>query len=63
MNACLHNLLTYLDVVIHPAAGKDDLPKSKRRSSKPAYSRQVSPDCLNIRASVRTQNAKRNPAP
>lgn len=64
MNVCLHNILTYFETVIHPAAGKDDLQKGKQRASKPAYSRQVSPDCLNIRANVRTQNiVRRNPAP
>jgi hypothetical protein len=64
MNTCLHNIFTYFEMVLHPASGKDDLPKNKRRASKPAISRQVSPDCLNFRANVRTQNAvRRNPAP
>jgi hypothetical protein len=64
MNGCLHHILTYFEAVIHPAAGKDDVQKNKRRNSKPAYYSQVSPDSLHIRASLRTQNAaRRNPAP
>ena len=65
MNGYLQNFLTYFETVLHPAAGKDDVRKIKRRNSnKTAYTRQVSPDCLNIRATVRTQNSvRRNPAP
>lgn len=64
MNVYLHNILSYFETVIHPAAGKDDLQKTKRRTGKPSYSTQVSPDCLNIRANVRVQNGvRRNPAP
>jgi len=64
MNVYLQNILTYFDAVLHPAEGKDELRKSKRRASKPSYARQASPDSLNIRAGVRTQNqVRRNPAP
>lgn len=64
MNGYLQNFLTYFETVLHPAGGKDDLRKNKRRNSKPSYSLRVSPDSLNIRANVRTQNGvRRNPAP
>ena len=64
MNGYLYNFFTYFETVIHPAAGKSDQRKSKRRSSKPANSVQTSPDSLNIRTTVRTQNpVRRNPAP
>ncbi|HYO23145.1 MAG TPA: hypothetical protein VER36_12130 [Flavisolibacter sp.] len=65
MNTYLHSFKTYFDNVIHPAAGKSDAQKSKRKSSKTtSYFSQASPDCLNIRAAVRSQNnVRRNPAP
>ena len=64
MNAYLHNFFTYFVTVLHPAGGKDELRKMKSRNSKPSFSRQVSPESLNIRANVRTQNyVRRNPAP
>lgn len=64
MNGYLHAFLSYLEAAIHPAAGKNEWQKTKRRQSKPSYSPQVSPDSLNMRANVRTQNgARRNPAP
>ena len=64
MNTYLHSFLTYFDHVIHPAGGKSDNTKPKRRTSKTAYALQASPDCLNIRAAVRANNSvRRNPAP
>lgn len=64
MNTYLHSFLTYFEHVIHPAAGKSENLKSKRKSSTAAYSLQASPDCLNIRAAVRANNSvRRNPAP
>jgi len=65
MNTYLHSFLTYFEHVIHPAAGKSENLKSKRKSStSAAYSLQASPDCLNIRAAVRANNSvRRNPAP
>ena len=64
MNTYLHNVRSYFEIVIHPAGGKSNAPKSKRRNSKTPYSLQASPDCLHIRAAVRANNAvRRNPAP
>ena len=64
MNTYLHSMMFYFENVIHPAGGQSDVQKSKRKTSKKNYSTQVSPDSLNIRASVRAQNSvRRNPAP
>jgi len=63
MNTFLHSFLTYFDV-IDPAAGKSEAQKNKRRNSKTKSQFNASPDCLNIRASVRKQNnVRHNPAP
>ena len=63
MNTFLHSFLTYFDV-IDPAAGKSEAQKNKRKNSKPVSQLHASPDCLNIRASVRKQaNIRHNPAP
>lgn len=64
MTGYLFNIWTYFEAVIHPAAGKGEVQKVKRRSNKPSYSAHGSPDSLNMRANVRAQNAvRRNPAP
>ncbi len=64
MNSYFYSFRTYVEAVIHPAAGKTEIPKNKRRSSKTPALPQASPDCLNIRAAVRANNAvRRNPAP
>lgn len=64
MNGYFHQLFSCIETVIHPAAGKAELRKQKRRTSKPPYALQASPDSLHIRASVRMQNPVRhNPAP
>lgn len=64
MNACFHSFKTYFEYIIHPAAGKSELQKTKRRSSKSSLIHQASPDSLHIRAAVRANNAvRRNPAP
>jgi hypothetical protein len=64
MNTYLHSVKIYFEHVIHPAAGKNDAQKTKRRNSQTSYALQASPDCLNIRAAVRSQNnVRRNPAP
>jgi hypothetical protein len=64
MNTYLHSFITYFEQVIHPAGGKSEMIKSKRRSNKPSTSFSASPDCLNIRAAVRANNSvRRNPAP
>lgn len=64
MNAYLHTFLSYFEAVLPPSAGKSNVQKEKPRSGKPLYSPPVSPDCLHLRASVRTQNGvRRNPAP
>lgn len=64
MNTYFYSFKSYFETVIHPAAGKPEIPKNKRRSSKTSYLPQASPDCLNIRAAVRANNAvRRNPAP
>lgn len=64
MNACLHTFLSYFEAVLPPPAGKHNVHKEKSRTGKSFYLSQASPDCLNLRASVRTQNGvRRNPAP
>lgn len=64
MNIYLHSFLNYFDQVIHPAAGKDEMQKSKRRNTKILPQFMASPDSLNMRASIRKQdNVRRNPAP
>ncbi|HUC79507.1 MAG TPA: hypothetical protein VMR70_01275 [Flavisolibacter sp.] len=64
MNACIHSFKSYFEYIIHPAAGKSEPQKTKRRSSKPSFTPPASPDSLHIRAAVRANNAvRRNPAP
>lgn len=64
MNAYLHNFITYFEMVVHPAAGKNEVQKNKPRSSKQSAIIQASPDALHIRAAVRANNAvRKNPAP
>jgi hypothetical protein len=64
MNSFFYNFFTYFENVIDPAAGKSDVQKTKRKSTKGSAPSPASPDCLNIRAAVRSQNAvRRNPAP
>lgn len=64
MNTYLHHVIFYIENVIHPAGGQPEVQKTKRKSTKKAFSTQVSPDSLNIRATVRAQNSvRRNPAP
>jgi hypothetical protein len=64
MNNILYNFLTYFENVIHPAAGKIEAQKNKRRNSKASNQVPASPDCLHIRAAVRSNNSiRRNPAP
>jgi len=63
MNTYLYSFLSFFDV-IDPAAGKSEAQKSKRRTTKTSGQFYTSPDCLNIRASVRKQNnVRHNPAP
>lgn len=64
MNTYLHSFLNYFEQVIHPAAGKDEMQKNKRRNSKTLPQIITSPDSLNMRASLRKHdNVRRNPAP
>ena len=64
MNTYVTGFITYFEQTFHPAAGKNTNEKNKRKSSKTIYQTQASPDCLNIRASLRKQdNIRRNPAP
>ena len=64
MNTYLHSFKSYFENVIHPAGGKPDTIKAKRRNSKPSAPLPASPDCLHIRAAVIANNSvRRNPAP
>lgn len=64
MNTYLHSFLTYFENTLHPAAGKSDLQKAKRKTSKPLSQFRATPDCLNMRAAIRKQDTvRRNPAP
>ncbi|RYD75695.1 MAG: hypothetical protein EOP53_16020 [Sphingobacteriales bacterium] len=64
MNTYLHNVIFYIENVIHPAGGQPEIQKTKPKSSKKGFSTQVSPESLNIRATVKAQNGvRRNPAP
>ena len=64
MNTYFYSFLSYFDNVIHPAEGKSDSLKNKRRNSKPSFVPPSSPDSLNIRAAFRAHNSvRRNPAP
>lgn len=64
MNGYFSTFFSAMGTVIHPAAGKNELQKTKRQSSKQAYSHPASPDSLHIRAGLRTQNPlRKNPAP
>ncbi|HVF96150.1 MAG TPA: hypothetical protein VM871_02450 [Flavisolibacter sp.] len=63
MNGYLYTFFNYFEVALQPAAGKNEMPKNKRRTLT-ASVRQASPDSLNIRAAQRAQNTvRRNPAP
>lgn len=64
MNNYLHDLFTYFENTVHPAAGKESLSKKKKGSSQQTYQLQASPDCFNMRSTVRKQDSiRRNPAP
>jgi hypothetical protein len=64
MNTYLHSMIFYFENVIHPAGGQSEAQKTKRKSGKKTFSRQVSPDSLNIRATIKAENnVRRNPAP
>lgn len=64
MNTFLYGFFNYFDNVIHPAAGKTEPLKNKRRNSKATQQFQATPDCLNIRASLsKNDSVRRNPAP
>ena len=64
MNTYLHNMFFYIENVIHPAGGQPEMQKGKRKTSKKPFSKQASPEALNIRATVRAQNSvRKNPAP
>ena len=64
MNAYLSGVFTYFENVLHPAASKSEVQKTKRRASKTVPQLQASPDCLNMRAVARKQDTVRlNPAP
>ena len=64
MNAFLYSFLNYFETVIHPAAGKNEVQKTKRRNSKATQQLQPTPDCQNTRSSVRKNDyVRRNPAP
>ena len=64
MNTYLSGFITYFDHVIHPAGGKSELQKNKRKSGKKSNTIQASPDSMNMRASLRADNGvRRNPAP
>lgn len=64
MNAYLNQIINFFDNSMHPAAGKETVTKKKGRTSNLAFSLQASPDCLNMRSTVRKQdNVRRNPAP
>ena len=64
MNTYLHSVIFYFENVIHPAGGKTEMQKAKRKSGKSTFLRQASPESLHIRAAVRANNSVRqNPAP
>ena len=64
MNTYLSNVLFYFENVIHPAGGKAEAQKRKRKPGKSNFTRQASPDSLNIRSVVKASNSvRRNPAP
>lgn len=64
LNAYLHAFLSYFEAVLPSSAGKNNVQQEKCRTGKPSRATQASPDCLHLRASVRTQNGvRRNPAP
>lgn len=64
MNTYLSGVFTYFENVLHPATGKNEAPKVKRRGSKASPQLQISPDCMNMRAAARQQDmVRRNPAP
>ena len=64
MTSYLHNMIFYLETVIHPAGGQPDGQKTKRRSGKKNSLKHTSPDSHNIRATLKAQNnVRKNPAP
>lgn len=64
MNNFLNDFLHYFENVIDPLVGKSEVQKNKSANNKEANQFYSSPDCMNIRASVRkNDNVRRNPAP
>jgi hypothetical protein len=64
MNNYLHEFFTYFENAVHHAAPKESLSKKKKRNSQQTYQLQASPDCFNMRSTVRKQDSiRRNPAP
>lgn len=64
MNGYFTQFFSRFEAVVHPAGGKSDGQKTKRRSTNSSSVLQASPDSLNMRASVRKYNpVRRNPAP
>jgi hypothetical protein len=64
MNISLHQFLTLLESIAHPAAGKAvSEKKRKRNSAMPVYP-SGTPDSRNIRGVYKSQDCiRRNPAP
>jgi hypothetical protein len=65
MNTCIKSLMTYFEMVLHPAAGwADEKQTRKRKSQKSTPSLKHSPECFNMRGISKSQEKmRRNPAP
>jgi hypothetical protein len=64
MNTYLLSVITYFELVAHPAAGKSAAEKRKKRNTASTVFPKATPDSMNIRdLSKRQDSFRRNPAP
>ena len=64
MNTYLHSVMTYFELVAHPASGKSSTDKRKKRNVASMVFPRATPDSMNIRELYKRQDGfRRNPAP
>lgn len=64
MTTYIHHFLSYVEHVLHPAAGKSLLEKKRKTTGKTGIPPSATPDSLDLRSMLKKQDHfRRNPAP